>query len=107
MMEPVVLETFRSPEDTRTWKLTRRANADAFVLPDGRVFTGVERGEPPEAVVVFTKIRGLAPAGLVRADRAMTIKKAETRERRKQRAINRGERARARRRTPANTEAIE
>jgi len=78
-----------SPEGTRGWTHARKDGIETFTAPDATVYVRARSEEEADVIVSFTRIRGMTPMRLVRADASTTVKRAERKARREKRELQR------------------
>lgn len=79
--------TLRSPEHTSGWTATRKDGIETFVSHDGLQYVRANAGEEADVIIAFTRIPGLLPLRLVRADQSTKVKRAARKKRREEREL--------------------
>jgi hypothetical protein len=83
----VFVEQLESPRDTKGWTVARKDGIETFTATDGNAYVRAAAGEEADVIVNFTRIPGMTPMRLVRADESSTVRRAERKRRREEREL--------------------
>jgi len=67
---------------TKGWWTARKDGIETFTAPDGIAYVRARPDEDADVIVNFTRIPGMTPMRLVRADESSTVKRAARKKRR-------------------------
>lgn len=76
-----------SGPQTTGWWTARKDGIETFTAPDNVVYVRARPDEDADVIVRFTRIPGMTPMRLVRADESSTVKRAERKKRRELREL--------------------
>lgn len=79
--------TLQSPAHTSGWTVSRKDGIETFTSNDGVQYVRANAGEEADVIVTFTRIAGMFPLRLVRADQSTAVKRAARKKRREEREM--------------------